>query len=463
MFRRVFVANRGEVAARIVRACRELGIEPVCGASEADLAAGYPYLRAAAEVVCLGPGPAADSYLRMDRLVQAARQSACAALHPGWGFLAENPLFAALCEQHGVIFIGPRAHTMERMGRKVLARRAAAAAGLPAIPGSPGVLSGPEEAAAVARQIGYPVVLKADAGGGGRGIRRCDGPAEVQAAWAEAAREAQGAFGSAALYLEKYIEGGRHIEFQVLGDGCGGAIHLGERECSIQRRHQKLLEEAPSVAVSAEQRRRHGELCARAAAAWRYRGAGTMEFLLAPDGQLYFMEMNTRLQVEHPVTEQVTGLDLAQAMILAAAGHPLPCRQEDVRWRGHAIEVRVNAEDPEDGFRPAPGVVRRFEIGGDGVRVDTHLAAGASIPPHYDSLIAKVIAHGPTRDAAADTLLRRLEAAVIEGVPTTIPLHAQILRDPDFRAGRFDTLWLGRFLERQASGAPLQRSAAASS
>ncbi|TAH38906.1 MAG: ATP-grasp domain-containing protein [Planctomycetota bacterium] len=451
MFRRVFIANRGEVAARMVRACRELGIEPVCGASEADLAAGYPYLQDAAEVVCLGPGPAAESYLKMEAQVQAAHQTRCSALHPGWGFLAENPTFAALSEQHGVTFIGPRAHTMDQMGRKTSARQAAAAAGLPVVPGSPGLLSGPEQAVAVANHVGYPIALKADAGGGGRGIRRCNCESEVADAWSQAAREAQAAFGSAALYLEKYLEGGRHIEFQVLGDGRGQAIHLGERECSIQRRHQKLLEEAPSPALAPEQREHYGRLCAGAAASWHYRGAGTMEFLLAPDGKLYFLEMNTRLQVEHPVTEQITGIDLAQAMLRVAAGGPLPCRQEDVRWRGHAIEARVNAEDPAADFRPAPGTLQRFAIGGEAVRVDTHMDSGARIPPFYDSLIAKVIGWGATRDAAADALLRSLDAAVIEGVPTTLPLHRRILADPDFRAGRFDTLWLGRWLERSSS------------
>ncbi len=451
MFHRVFIANRGEVAARFVRACRELSVEPVVGASTADLEAGYPYLEEAAEVVCLGPAPAAASYLQMQALIQAAKQTGCAALAPGWGFLAENPRFAALCRQHGLVFVGPDAGVMERMGRKVAARRAATAAGLPVVPGSPGLLRDAEEAVAVAEEVGYPVALKADAGGGGRGIRRCADAAEVRAAFVEASREARAAFGSAALYLEKYLEGGRHIEFQILGDGRGGAIHLGERECSIQRRHQKLLEEAPSPALDEERRRSHGALCARAAAGWNYLGAGTMEFLLDREGRLWFLEMNTRLQVEHPVTEAVTGLDLAQAMLRVAAGQPLPWRQEEVRWQGHAIEARINAEDPEADFRPCPGTVERFAIAGEGVRVDTHLREGCRIPPHYDSLVAKVIAHGASREEAIDRLLAALRPDAIAGVATTLPLHRRILAHPDFRAGRYDTLWLPRML---AAAAP---------
>jgi acetyl-CoA carboxylase biotin carboxylase subunit len=446
MFRRVFVANRGEVAARVVRACRALGIEPVCGASAADLQAGYPYLQDAAQVVRLGPGPAAQSYLAMESVVQAAVQSGCAALHPGWGFLAENARFAALCAQHGVIFIGPSPAAMERMGGKLSARAAARAAGLPVVPGSDGALADAEAAVRAADAVGYPVVLKADAGGGGRGIRRCCDAGEVRAAFAEAAREAEAAFGDASLYLEKYLEGGRHVEFQLLGDGRGAAIHLGERECSIQRRHQKLLEESPSPALDAATRARMGEACARAAGAWRYAGAGTMEFLLDGSGRLHFLEMNTRLQVEHPVTEEVTGLDLAQAQIRIAAGGGLPCAQHEVRWSGWAIEARINAEDPDDGFRPAPGIVNEFSVAGEGVRVDTHLAAGARIPPHYDSLIAKVIARGDDRAQAIARLDAALAAARVGGVPTTIGLQRRILAHADFRAGRCDTQWLEAFL-----------------
>ncbi|MDA1259276.1 MAG: acetyl-CoA carboxylase biotin carboxylase subunit [Planctomycetota bacterium] len=446
MFRKVFIANRGEVAARMVRACRELGVESVCGVSDTDADAGFPYLAEATQRIRLGPGPAAQSYLAMENVVQAAVQTGCSALHPGWGFLAENARFAALCAQHGLTFIGPSPAAMDLMGGKVSSRAAAQAAGLPVVPGSEGVLADAAAAVRSADQVGYPVVLKADAGGGGRGIRRCANADELRTAFSEAAREAEAAFGNAALYLEKFLAGGRHIEFQVLGDGRGGAIHLGERECSIQRRHQKLLEEAPSPALSSEQRARMGEACARATAHWRYAGAGTMEFLLDADGALHFLEMNTRLQVEHPVTEAVTGLDLAQAQFRIAAGQGLPCTQSEVRWSGHAMEARINAEDPEDGFRPAPGTVKDFQIVGEGVRVDTHLAPGARISPFYDSLIAKVIAHGQDRAQAIDRLDSALAAACVSGVPTTLALHRRILAHADFRAGRFDTQWLERLL-----------------
>ncbi|MCH2102305.1 MAG: ATP-grasp domain-containing protein, partial [Planctomycetes bacterium] len=425
-----------------------LGIDAVCGASTADLDAGYPYLKQANEVVCLGPGPAAQSYLDMERLIQAAKQTRCSALHPGWGFLAENARFASMCVQHGVSFIGPAPDVIDRMGRKVASRKAAQAAGLPVVPGSDGLLSGAEEAVHAAESVGYPVALKADAGGGGRGIRRCNNANEVRVAFEEARREAAAAFGDAALYLEKYLEGGRHIEFQVFGDGQGQAIHLGERECSIQRRHQKLIEEAGSPALNNDQRTYYGELSAHATAHWRYAGAGTMEYLRAEDGQLYFLEMNTRLQVEHPVTEQVIRQDLAQWQFRIAAGQPLPLSQDEVIWQGHAIEVRINAEDPEQGFRPAPGTLEHFEIAGEGIRVDTHLEPGSKIPPYYDSLIGKVIATGKTREQAIKRLEGALAGARVEGVPTTIPLHRAVLAHPDFRAGNCDTLWLGR--ERKA-------------
>ncbi len=430
----------------MVRACHQIGAEAVCGASSADLEAGFPYLEQADEVVCLGPAAATDSYLNMEAVVQAARQTRCSALHPGWGFLAENATFAALCEQHGVTFIGPSPAVMDRMGRKVSARAAARAVGLPVVPGSDGLLADAAHARAVATEVGFPVALKADAGGGGRGIRRCDSADQIESAFAEAQREAAGAFGNASLYLEKYLTGGRHIEFQVFGDGRGGAVHLGERECSIQRRHQKLLEEACSVCLSDAQRAEYGALSAHATGAWNYAGAGTMEFLLDASGALYFLEMNTRLQVEHPVSEEVTGFDLAQAQLRIAAGQELPFTQDQVRWHGHAIEVRINAEDPEQGFRPSPGLVEELSLGGDGIRVDTHLAAGARISPYYDSLIAKVIAVGKTREQAIERLSACLAEARIAGVATTLELHRRILDAEDFRAGRLDTLWLERWL-----------------
>lgn len=444
MFHRVFIANRGEVAARMVRACQSLGIESVCGASTADLEAGYPYLSDATEVVHLGGGAASESYLCMERLIQAARQSGCSALHPGWGFLAENSSFAALCNQYGITFIGPSPAVMDQMGLKLAARAAATKAGLPVVPGSEGPLADAEEAVRSAEQVGFPVALKADAGGGGRGIRRCENAAEVRTAFVEAAREAASAFGNPTLYLEKYLEGGRHIEFQVFGDGRGNAVHLFERECSVQRRHQKLLEESPSPAINSEQRAKYGELSARATAAWNYAGAGTMEFLLAPDGELFFLEMNTRLQVEHPVTELVTGTDLAVAQFMIAAGQELPWKQADLAICGHAIEARINAEDPDNDFRPHPGTITQFEISGEGIRVDSHLTSGAIIPPHYDSLIAKVIASGKDRAQAISRLDAALGSAQIVGVPTTAALHRKILAHPDFQAGKYDTLWLTR-------------------
>ncbi len=447
MFHRVFIANRGEVAARMVRACNELGVDAICGASTADLQAGFPYLDEAADVVCLGGGPASESYLAMDRVVQAARQTRCAALHPGWGFLAENARFADMCNQFGVTFIGPAAGVMDLMGRKVSARRAAVEAGLPVVPGSDGLLADVDEAIQVANQIGFPVALKADAGGGGRGIRRCENSDEVRIAFVEASREAAAAFGDSSIYLEKYLDGGRHIEFQVFGDGHGNAVHFGERECSVQRRHQKLLEEAGAPCLTAEQRKHYGDISAKAAAHWKYAGAGTMEFLRAESGELFFLEMNTRLQVEHPVTEMITGTDLAQLQFRIAAGQPLPMTQEDIGWSGHAIEVRINAEDPDQDFRPSPGKIETFEVGGEGIRVDTHLAAGSRIPPHYDSLIAKVIAHGETREQAIERMESCLANSQITGVPTTLPLHQRILASDAFRAGACDTLWLARAME----------------
>jgi len=432
----------------MVRACNDLGIEAVCAASEADLAAGYPYLDEAAEVVCLGPGSANQSYLKVEEVIQAAKQTQCSAIHPGWGFLAENAEFASLCKQHGLSFIGPSPEAMDRMGRKVSARESAIEAGLPIVPGSNGLLPNAEAAKVVAEEVGYPVVLKADAGGGGRGIRRCDSADEIDAAFAEAAREAETAFGCAELYLEKYLVGGRHIEFQVLGDGRGNAIHFGERECSVQRRHQKLLEEAPSSVLTDEQRAHYGELSTQATAFWNYAGAGTMEYLLADDGKLYFLEMNTRLQVEHPVTEAICGVDLAQAQIRIAAGGDLPCTQDEVTLTGHAIEARINAEDPDADFRPAPGTVERFTPpSGERVRTDTHLIEGAKIPPHYDSLIAKVIVHGDTRKEAIASTIMALNEMVVEGAPTTTPLHLRILAEPDFAAGNYDTLWLEKLLK----------------
>ena len=441
MFRRILIANRGEIALRIIRACGGLGIEPVAVFSEADR--GAPWLAKASRAVCIGPARAEESYLNADTILQAAEQAECQAIHPGYGFLAENALFAARCEQQGITFIGPGADAIRRMGDKAEAKRTMAAAGLETITGSDGTLADPEEALRLAAAIGYPVLLKATAGGGGKGMRRCEGEREVERAFPEAALEAEKAFGNPGLYLEKFIAGGRHVEFQVLGDAFGRAVHLGERECSVQRHHQKLIEESPSPVVDAEARRATGDRVARAVASFGYRNAGTVEFLRAPDGRLFFMEMNTRLQVEHPVTEMVTGVDLVVEQIRIAALHPLALRQEDLAPRGHAIEFRINAEDPDAGFRPDPGTIAAFtppvaSLGGVRVRWDSAIEPGCRIPPHYDSMVGKLIVHGPDRETALRGAREALASLRIEGVRTTLPLHRRILDDPGFRRGEYD-------------------------
>ncbi len=443
MFRKLLVANRGEVAVRIASAARDAGISPVGVVSSADR--GAPWTEAFDEVVCIGGSAPGASYLRADAVVQAARQTGCSAVHPGWGFLAENARFAALCEQHGLTFVGPRPSTMETMGLKWPAKVAMRAAGLDLTPGSDGLLAGVEEAIEVAETVGFPVILKADAGGGGRGMRICHSANDVRTAFPSARAEAISAFGNGALFLEKYVTGGRHIEVQVIGDGHGRAVYLFERECSIQRNHQKLIEESPSPALTPEERLELGERAARAAAAIDYAGAGTIEFLAEPEeGRLCFMEMNTRLQVEHPVTEMVTGVDIVREQLRIAAGGALGFTQDGVALQGHAIECRINAEDPSAGFRPTPGTIETFEIpldlGPGRIRVDTHVRAGAEVPPFYDSLIAKVIAHAATRDEAIETMVRSLQGASITGVATTIPLHLAVLASSEFRSGKYDTL-----------------------
>jgi len=442
MFHRLLIANRGEVAVRIARACRELGIAPIGVVSEADRDSSW--CADFDQVVCLGPGPAAESYLCMDRIVQAARQTGATAVHPGWGFLAERPRFASLCRQHGLTFVGPEAGLMELLGTKSPAKAAMHAAGLEIVPGSEGPLADVEAAARCARSVGYPVLLKADSGGGGKGMRRCADEGELREAFAAASAEALASFGSGALYLERYLERGRHVEVQVLCDVFGRGVHLGERECSIQRKHQKLIEESPSPALTAEERAELGERALLAALGVGYTSAGTIEFLRADTGELYFMEMNTRLQVEHPVSEAVTGIDVARAQIEIAANRPLALAQSDVRPRGHAIECRINAEDPSAGFRPTPGKLETFELGGAGdgpgtVRVDTHLCAGDRITPHYDSLLAKVIVHAETREQAIETMRNTLQRARVRGVSTTIPLHLAVLDSEEFRSGDYDT------------------------
>jgi len=437
LFRRLMVANRGEVAVRIARACDLLGITPVLAVSAADQGAAYTNGR---ETVCLGGARGAQSYLNMQAIVQAARQTECSALHPGWGFLSENPTFAALCEAHGVTFIGPPAEVMHRMGKKTPAKAAMRIAGLALIPGSDGVLRDVDEAQAVADRVGYPVLLKAESGGGGRGMRIARASHEVAGAYADAQAESSAAFGDGRLYLERLVEGGRHIEIQIMADRYGHVVHLGERDCTIQRNHQKLIEESPSPSLPEVERASTLAAAVKAAASIGYVGAGTMEFLLDPDGVLRFMEMNTRLQVEHCVSEQRSGRDLVVEQIRVAAGHRLSFRQEDITLRGHAIECRINAEDATQNFRPAPGRITRWYVPpSEHLRVDTHVSDGYEVPPHYDSLLCKLIATGETRDQACDRMISALEGLVCEGVPTTVPMHLAILRAPAFRANQYDT------------------------
>ncbi|MBP7147286.1 MAG: acetyl-CoA carboxylase biotin carboxylase subunit [Acidobacteria bacterium] len=441
MFRRLLVANRGEVAVRIARTCRRLGVKPVAVYSEAD--AGAPWLAHFEAAVCIGPAHPGRSYLDQEAILQAAIQQDCQAIHPGWGFLAENALFATRVSQLRIAWVGPTPRAIRLMGDKALARETVAGLGLPTIPGSEGVLRDAGEAVERAAGIGFPVLLKASAGGGGRGMRVVRSADELARAFADAGREAGASFGDPSLYMEKYIERGRHIEFQVLGDGFGNAVHLGERECSVQRRHQKLVEEAPSPVLDPRTREELGARIVHALAALGYQGAGTMEFLRDAGGALYFMEMNTRLQVEHPVTEMTTGIDIVEHQLRVAAGERLGIATGDVAWDGHAIEARINAEDPARDFQPAPGRIARFEfpadLGPGRVRIDTHIEPPAEVPPFYDSLVAKVIAHGRTRGDAIETLRRCLATARVEGVPTTIPAHLKILAHPGFASGDYDT------------------------
>src|SRR5215472_3879565 len=445
MFKKILVANRGEIALRIISACRELGIRTVAVYSEADRDALH--VRFADEDVCIGPYPSAASYLNISAIVSAAEITEADAIHPGYGFLSENAYFAEILQDCHIAFIGPSPDAIRKMGDKALARRTVAAASVPTVPGSPGPLESVDEALSFARKSGYPVILKASAGGGGRGMRVARDDRDLAGAYETARAEAEKAFGNAEVYLEKYLEEPRHIEFQVFGDSRGNLRHLGERECSIQRRHQKLIEEAPSAALGAELRKRMGEAAIAASRAVGYVNAGTIEFLLDRDGRFYFMEMNTRLQVEHAITEEVTALDLVKEQVAVAAGEPLSFLERDMAPRGHAIEFRVNAEDPVT-FAPSPGRITTFHPpGGLGVRLDTAAYQGYFVPPHYDSLIAKLIVWGRDRDEAISRGRRALDFFVIEGVKTTLPLHRRILDDPDFVAGRLST----RFMERLAA------------
>ena len=443
MFKKILIANRGEIALRVISACRELGIRTVAIYSEADREALH--VRYADEDVCVGPYPSAASYLNISSIVSAAEITEADAIHPGYGFLSENAYFAEILQDCHITFIGPSPDAIRKMGDKSLARRTVAAVGVPTVPGSPGPVESVDDAVAFARKAGYPVILKASAGGGGRGMRVARDERELSGAFETARNEAEKAFGNAEVYLEKYLENPRHIEFQVFGDSRGTLRHLGERECSIQRRHQKLIEEAPSAVLEEGLRKRMGEAALAAARSVNYTNAGTVEFLLDEDGKFYFMEMNTRLQVEHPITEEVTSLDLVKEQIAVAAGAPLSFGDSDVGPRGHAIEFRVNAEDPVT-FKPSPGRIASFHPpGGLGVRVDTAAYQGYLIPPHYDSLIAKLIVWGRDREEAIGRGRRALDFFVIEGIKTTLPLHRRILDDPDFISGKLSTHFMERF------------------
>ena len=443
---KILIANRGEIALRIHRAAHEMGIKTVAVHSTAD--ADAMHVRLADQAVCIGPPPASESYLNVPNIISAAEISGADAIHPGYGFLSENARFAEIVESHNLIWIGPKPEHIRVMGDKVEAKRTAGALGLPLVPGSDGAIEGVAEAKKLAAEIGYPVLIKAASGGGGRGMKVVPAEDQLESLMGQARSEAKSAFGDDTVYMEKYLGDPRHIEFQIFGDGEGNAIHLGERDCSLQRRHQKVLEEAPSPVISHAQREEMGALVAKAMADMGYRGAGTIEFLYE-DGHFYFIEMNTRLQVEHPVTEMITGLDLVREQIRIADGHPLTLRQQDVHFRGASIEVRINAEDPRT-FAPAPGLVTQFHApGGMHVRVDSGLYAGYRIPPYYDSMIAKLIVYGTTRNGALRRLRRALEEFVIEGVKTTIPLHQALLDDPQFQAGDYTIKWLEEWLARQ--------------
>ncbi len=446
MINKVLIANRGEIALRIIRTCHEMGLKTVAVYSTADRDALH--VRFAGEAVCIGPPPSRESYLRPDRIIAAAEVTGADAVHPGYGFLSENAEFARICADNDLVFIGPKPETIRLMGEKSLAKETMQKAGVPVVPGSDGVVESLSDGQRIASEIGFPVMIKASAGGGGRGMRFVDEEAGFARAFDAARSEAENAFGSGALYIEKFVEKPRHVEIQLLGDGKGTVIHFGERECSIQRRHQKLVEEAPSPIVDAELRQKMGAAAIRGAEAVEYQSAGTVEFLVGADRSFYFMEMNTRIQVEHPVTEAVTDCDLVEYQLRVALGDRIVNR--DRPMQGHAIECRINAENPFKKFSPSPGVITAFHPpGGHGVRVDTHAYAGYNIPPHYDSMIAKLIVRAKTREGAIGKMRRALDEFVVEGVKTTIPFHRQLMDDERFQAGDFDTTFLESFTLRQ--------------
>jgi acetyl-CoA carboxylase biotin carboxylase subunit len=442
VFEKILIANRGEIALRVIRACRELGIRTVAVYSQADR--DSLHVRFSDEDICVGAAPSRESYLNIPRIIAAAEITGATAIHPGYGFLAENADFAEICERSGIVFIGPTAEQIRRMGDKAEARRTMIEAGVPVVPGSAGAVESEEEARSEAARIGYPVMIKAAAGGGGKGMRVAGSEDELASTFTMARNEAAAAFNDPRVYLERYVQRPRHVEVQVLGDQHGNLSHLGERDCSIQRRHQKLIEEAPSPAIDAGTRAAMGAAAIKAGKAIGYSNAGTVEFLLADDHSFYFMEMNTRIQVEHPVTEAVTHMDLVKEQIRSAAGERLRINGPP-ELLGHAIECRVNAEDPEHDFRPSPGTITAFHApGGPGIRIDTHVYAGYTVPPHYDSLLGKLVAHGNTREEALGRAYQGLEEFIIEGVHTTIPFLRQVLHHPDFVAGEFDTQFLER-------------------
>jgi acetyl-CoA carboxylase biotin carboxylase subunit len=446
MFSRILIANRGEIALRIIRACRELGIESVCVYSTADRDA--PYLRLADEAICIGPGPAKESYLNIARLISAAEVANVDAIHPGYGFLSERADFAQVCRDCKIEFIGPTPEAMGRLGDKVACKKAAKEAGVPVFPGSPDAIEDENEAAKIAEAIGYPVIIKASAGGGGRGMRVCHNEVALRANIKAASTEALAAFGNGAVFIEKYLEHAQHVEIQVLGDKFGNAIHLWERNCSVQRRHQKLIEEAPSPGLSRETIRPVCEAAVRLIQQAKYHGAATCEFLMDEKHNFYMLEVNTRVQVEHPVTEAITGIDIVKTMIRVAAGEKLPYRQDDIRVHGHAIECRINAEDPDKQFRPSAGRIGRFEPpGGPGVRLDTHAVTGYVVPPNYDSMICKLIVHADDRQQAITRTSRALREFVIEPIKTTIPLHQRLMENAAFKEGGVDIHFLERLLK----------------
>ncbi|MDA1675282.1 MULTISPECIES: acetyl-CoA carboxylase biotin carboxylase subunit [Bacillus cereus group] len=441
MFKKVLIANRGEIAVRIIRACEELGIKTVAVYSEAD--ANALHVQIADEAYCIGPTPARESYLNMNNIISIANLTGATAIHPGFGFLSENADFAEKCKQFNITFIGPSPEAIRKMGDKNTARTTMKNAGVPIVPGTKDIVNDLQEALTIAEEVKYPVIIKATAGGGGKGMRVANSADDLEKALLQAQKEAEAAFGNAGVYIEKYVQEPRHVEIQVLGDQHGNVIHLGERDCSIQRRHQKLVEEAPSPALNESLRRRMGEAAVKAAQAVNYCGAGTVEFLLDKNGDFYFMEMNTRIQVEHPVTEMITGVDLIKEQISVAFGNKLMIKQKDIRITGHAIECRINAENPAKNFMPSPGTIHMYlPPGGYGVRVDSSCYPGYTVSPFYDSMVAKLIVHGKDRNEAIQRMKRALNEFVIDGINTTIPFHIELLNHPDFIAGEFDTGFL---------------------